>query len=110
MNRKKICPPSCCDMRGLLSFMILWLLKKKSMYGEEIATELEKMKGTKPSPGTIYPALKQLQSNCFIISHKEGRRIIYSLTEEGRRAINEAVDYFIEAFGCVFEERRKERI
>ncbi|MCL7414389.1 MAG: PadR family transcriptional regulator, partial [ANME-2 cluster archaeon] len=104
----KICPPSCCDMRGLLSFMVLWLLRKKSMYGEEIATELEKMKGNKPSPGTIYPALKQLQGNCLIISHKEGSKVIYSLTDKGRTAVNEAIDYFINAFGCILNESRKE--
>ncbi len=38
----EMCPPDCCDMRGMLSFMILWLLQKKPMYGDEIAQELGK--------------------------------------------------------------------
>ena len=84
--------------------MILWLLSKKSMYGEEMAKELGKRKGGKPTPGTIYPALKQLKNNGMITSHKEGRMIIYSLTEAGQKASQEAVDYFCSAFGPIFTE------
>ena len=98
----EMCPPSCCDMRGMLSFMILWLLQKKPMYGDEIALELGKMKGGKPTPGTIYPALKQLKEKGQITSRKEGRKVIYSLTGEGKKGVKEAVDYFCNAFGAVF--------
>ena len=97
-----VCPPSCCDMRGMLSFQVLWLLSKKTMYGDEIATELGKMKGGKPTPGTIYPALKQLKNNGLVTSHKDGRKVIYSLTEEGKVASKEAVEYFCNAFGPIF--------
>ena len=34
----------CCDMRGMLSFLILFLLSKKSMHGQEIAEEIGKRK------------------------------------------------------------------
>ncbi len=97
-----MCPPNCCDMRGMLGFMILWLLQKKSMYGEELAQELGKMKGGKPTPGTIYPALKQLKEKGQISSHKEGKKVIYSLTDEGHKGIKEAIEYFCQAFGPVF--------
>ena len=50
----------CCDMRGMLSFLILFLLSKKPMCGSELAKEIGKRKGETPSPGTIYPALKAL--------------------------------------------------
>jgi PadR family transcriptional regulator PadR len=91
-------------MRGMLSFLIMWLLSKKPMYGEEMAKELGKMKGGKPTPGTIYPALKQLQNNGMIVSHKDGRKVIYSLTESGQRVSKEAVEYFCSAFGPIFKE------
>ena len=45
-----------CDMRGMLSFTILWLLSKRPMYGQELAMEIGKRRGDKPNPGTIYPA------------------------------------------------------
>ncbi|MEE9459013.1 MAG: PadR family transcriptional regulator, partial [Candidatus Bathyarchaeia archaeon] len=50
-----------CEMKGFLSFIIMWLVNKKHMSGAEIALELEKRKGSKPSPGTIYPVLKDLK-------------------------------------------------
>jgi len=45
----------CCDMRGMLGFLILFLLSKKPMHGQELAEEIARRKGEKPSPGTIYP-------------------------------------------------------
>ena len=37
----------CCDMRGLLGFLILFLLSKKPMHGQELAADMltEKAKG-----------------------------------------------------------------
>jgi PadR family transcriptional regulator PadR len=72
----------CCDMRGMLGFLILFLLSKRSMHGQELADEIAKRKGEKPSPGTIYPALKSLRELGFIRSEeKEGKTIVYTLTE-----------------------------
>ena len=56
-------PAEMCDMRGMLSFMILWLLSTRPMYGQELATEIGKRRGDKPNPGTIYPALKDLSKS-----------------------------------------------
>ena len=68
----------CCNMRGMLGFLILFLLSKKPMHGQEIAGEIARRKGEKPSPGTIYPALKNLREMGFISSddEKEGKTIV----------------------------------
>ncbi len=106
----EICPPGCCDMRGMLSFLILWLLSKRSMYGDELASEIGKMKGGKPTPGTIYPALKQLKKSGAVSSRKEGRKVVYSLTEKGEKGALEALDYFCMAFGEIFEDYQRQRL
>ena len=49
------------DMKGFLSYIILWNLAKKRKNGIEISKDLEKRRGSKPSPGTLYPALKELK-------------------------------------------------
>ena len=98
------CPPDCCDMRGMLSFMILWLLSKKPMYGQELAKEIGKRKSSKPSPGTIYPALKELKKRKLIESTKKGRNIIYQITENGRKGFQLSYEYFFKAFGEIFQE------
>ena len=76
----------CCDMRGMLGFLILFLLSKKPMHGQELADEIARRKeGEKPSPGTIYPALKSLREMGFIRSdEKEGKTIVYS-NREGKK-------------------------
>jgi len=92
----------CCDMRGLLGFLILFLLSKKSMHGQEIAEEIAKRKGEKPSPGTIYPALKSLREMGFISEEKEGKTIIYNLTDKGKVALRNAKRRFARTFLGIF--------
>jgi len=97
-------PPGCCDMRGLLSFTILWLLTKRDMYGQELADELEKRRGTRPNPGTLYPALKELEKNGLVESCRDGKKRVYHLTEEGREGVIKACRYFCRAYGEIFQE------
>ncbi len=91
----------CCDMRGMLSFLILFILSKKPMHGQEIAREIYKRKGAKPSPGTIYPALKSLKEYGFIKEEEQGKIIIYSLTNHGRRALKVAKNQFCRTFSGI---------
>ena len=57
------------------------------MHGQEIADELAKRRGDKPSPGTIYPALKSLKYAGFLREEeKVGKTITYSLTPRGMKA------------------------
>jgi len=91
-------------MRGMLSFMLLWLLSKRAMYGQELADEIAKRKGEKPNPGTIYPALKDLKNRHLIQVRVQGRKTVYELTREGRTGVTEATIYFTRAFGEIFEE------
>jgi len=93
-----------CDMRGMLSFQILFFLSKKSMYGEEIAQELSKKRGEKPKAGTIYPALKDLKSKRLIKGEKKGKIIVYSLTHTGSKTVRYAKEYFRRCFGDIFKK------
>ncbi len=92
----------CCDMRGMLSFLILFLLSKKEMSGNELAKEIEKRKGEKPSPGTIYPALKSLRESKFIKETSSEKEIFYTLTEEGKSALKKAKTQFCKTFADIF--------
>lgn len=94
-----------CDMRGLLSFQVLWLLSKKPMHGNEIAEEIGNRRGHKPKAGTIYPALKELKDNGLIKGSKRGKTVTYSLTGEGRTELKRGVMYLCRSFGDIFQER-----
>ncbi|MGV8142374.1 MAG: PadR family transcriptional regulator [Candidatus Pacearchaeota archaeon] len=91
-----------CDMRGFLSFLILFIISKKTMCGQEISEELERRKGCKPSPGTIYPALKQLKENNLIKEKKDGKTISYTLTQEGKKVLEDSKMQFCRTFKDIF--------
>ena len=85
----------CCEMKGFLTYLMLWILRKEPMNGADIAKELEKRKGTTPSPGTIYPALKELKENGLIASDKKKR---YCLTKKGEKELENACGFFCKIF------------
>jgi PadR family transcriptional regulator len=94
-------------MRGMLGFLILFLLSKEPMHGQALADEIAKRKGEKPSPGTIYPALKNLREAGFIKEeeeeeeedkNKDGKTIVYSLTPRGEGALKIAKRRFTRTF------------
>ena len=87
-------------MKGFLSFLILWIVKDGARNGADIASELAKRKGAKPSPGTIYPALKELKDASLIIADDEKK---YSLTKKGKEELKKAT----EQFHCIFYDMRK---
>ena len=98
------CPPDCCDMRGLLTFQILWELDREEMNGQQIAEKIATRRGTKPTPGTIYPALKELKNGGLIEGEKIGRQIVYNLTPAGEKGLAESSRYFLQAFGDIAED------
>ena len=91
----------CCDMRGFLSFQILWLLSKREMCGEELAGEIGKRRGEKPKAGTIYPALKELKAKSFIRGKADGKMVVYTLTPTGKKAVAVAKARFVHSFGDI---------
>ena len=102
-------PMAHCKSKGFLSFLILWLVSKNSMTGAEIALELEKRKGKKPSPGTIYPVLKNMKEK-KLLSIDQNKR--YTLTGKGQDNLEVHLDAFIRTFydidemkSCCCEER-----
>jgi PadR family transcriptional regulator PadR len=94
-------PPACCDMRGMLSFLILHLLTKKRMYGAEIADEIARRKAERPNPGTLYPTLKQLEKRGLIESSREGNAKYYRITPTGKEGILQAKEFFVQAYGDI---------
>ena len=96
-------------MRGFLSFIVLRLISKKNMSGDEIREELAKRKGRKPSPGTIYPVLKALSENGFIQEIKgRGKTKRYRLTKKGNKELEIATRKFCEIFYDMEGEFKKQ--
>lgn len=99
--------PESIDMKGLLSFHVMWLLRQRSMCGEELIAELGKRRGDNPSPGTLYPALNKLKDEGLVKSEREGKKVVYSPTVKGIRDLDLAVRYFKNVYGEVFTGRAR---
>jgi len=85
----------CCKQKGHLSYIVMWILKKHKLNGAELATELEKRRGKRPSPGTVYPVLKDLRDKKMVVCDKEKR---YSLTALGKKEVGKACKHFCSMF------------
>ena len=79
-------PPRPRSRRGDIRLAVLTLLAEQPMHGYQIITELTERSGGmwRPSPGSVYPALQQLEDEGLVsVSEREGRRT-YVLTDAGR--------------------------
>lgn len=81
------------EFKGFLSFLILHEVSKKALAGEDLAKKIGRRKGTILTPGTIYPALKNLKANKLVVFEKQGRRKVYSLTKKGKSELE--TSYFL---------------
>lgn len=95
-------------MKGFLSFIVLVFISKKNMSGEEIREELKKRKGSKPSPGTIYPVLKSLSEKGLIQDISDGGKVkTYEITKKGQKELKVATKKFVGLFCDIKDEFQK---
>jgi DNA-binding PadR family transcriptional regulator len=75
--------------RGDVRLAILQLLDEQPMHGYQIMQELtERSSGVwRPSPGSIYPTLQQLEDEGLIRPEKQDGKNVYALTDEGRNEL-----------------------
>ena len=77
--------------RGDLKYVILDLIKEKPRYGYEVIRAIEEHSHGfyAPSPGVIYPTLQMLEEMGYVKSSQEDGKKIYTITEDGRRFLEE---------------------
>jgi len=80
--------------RGDVRAAILAVLVEQPMNGYQIIQEIANRSGGvwKPSPGSIYPTLQQLEDEGLVRVEADGGRRAYTLTDEGRSYVNEHAD------------------
>lgn len=89
---------------GLLQMQILWFLNQRESHGYELMKKLNEIKTTKITQGTLYPALQRLQELRLISSREKGRKIIYNLTERGKKTMKASCVDFCRTFHGIFED------
>lgn len=77
--------------RGDLKYALLELLRERPKHGYEMIKELEERAGGfyTPSAGAVYPTLQLLEDRSWVTSETQEGKKVYTITEEGRKALTE---------------------
>ncbi|MCX6815258.1 MAG: PadR family transcriptional regulator [Candidatus Aenigmarchaeota archaeon] len=89
---------------GMLQMQILWFLNRKPAHGYEIMETLNKIKTTKITQGTLYPTLQRLEELMLVKGKKDDRKIVYTITQEGRKVMNNVCNDFTRTFFGIFQD------
>lgn len=87
--------------KGTLELGILVLLRNRQRYGLEILEILEKRSGLFVTEGTLYPLMNRLKREGLLVSEwvesESGHpRKYYSLSKEGKKFVEQMIDYWKE--------------
>jgi DNA-binding PadR family transcriptional regulator len=80
--------------RGDVRLAILSVLAAESMNGYQIIQQIAERSGGawKPSPGSVYPTLQQLEDEGLVRARVDGDRRVVELTEAGREYVEANAD------------------
>lgn len=72
--------------RGDVRLAILFLLAEEPMHGYQMMQELSERSGGmwRPSPGSVYPTLQQLEDEGLIEAQETAGKRVFALTDSGR--------------------------
>ena len=95
--------------KGSLEMILMCIIGKKETYGYEIITELNKCASVLgyAKEGTVYPILYRLAEAGLLKTRvapsaaNGGSKKFYSLTDEGRRVLEEQLAFWKEFSDCV---------
>jgi DNA-binding PadR family transcriptional regulator len=79
-------------MFGYLKIFVLKELMKSNMSGYDLMGGFKRFKGSKPSPGTIYPLLSSLKASGLITVYPDGKKKIYGITPKGDALLKKLMD------------------
>ncbi len=75
--------------RIILKAMVLKIIGEKPTHGYDIIKEVERRTNGRwaPSPGSVYPALDDLEAKGWITCEEAERRKLYTITPKGKEAL-----------------------
>lgn len=94
---------------GLLQMQIMWLLSRKSTHGYDLMKTLTVLRGAPMTQGTLYPTMQRLEQLGLVEKERQDRKIIYHVTEKGKRIMNETCLAFVKTFYGIFHDYACER-
>ncbi len=77
-------------LRGLLKLLILKEIEKRESTGYELIKRIGSKISKEPSPGSVYPLLRELAGAGFLDFRIEGNKKLYSISDRGKAVLEEA--------------------
>ena len=72
---------------GLLKMWMLKITSEKEVSGYEIIKKVNELTGKKPSTGSVYPLLKTMQNEGWIVGKKLPNKTLYQITDAGKKVL-----------------------
>ncbi|GEM_PF-507491 len=89
---------------GMLQMQVLWFISHKPQHGYELMKTLNDIKKTKVGQGTLYPVLQKMEKQKLIKGVVDDTRIVYHITPEGKRIMEEGCADFSRTFFGIFQD------
>ena len=89
---------------GILQMQMLWLLSRKSSHGYDLMKNLNKIKSSKITQGTLYPTLNKLVNHGLVKREKVGRKIVYHVTDKGSTTMKTTCIDFCRTFYGIYQD------
>ena len=89
---------------GLLQMQVLWILSRKPCHGYELMKDLNVIKSTKITQGTLYPTLKRLVELRLIEVTEADNRKVYHTTDKGKKIMDQSCTDFTRTFFGIFHD------
>jgi DNA-binding PadR family transcriptional regulator len=74
-------------LAGLLKMWMLKITSEKEVSGYEIIKKVDELTGKKPSTGSVYPLLKTMQNEGWIVGKKLPSKTLYQITDAGKKVL-----------------------
>lgn len=75
------------EFRGLLKLLILNELENREATGYELIQRISNKVTKKPSPGSVYPILKEMAAHGILNCREDGSKKLYSLSPKGKELL-----------------------
>ena len=89
---------------GMLQMQVLWLLSRKPSHGYMLMKDLNGLKKTKVTQGTLYPTMQRLEDLGLVKGDEQKRKIVYHLTPRGKKVMTDACRDFSRTFFGIFND------
>ncbi len=89
-------------MKGFMGVFVLRELEQTERSGYDLMSAYAHSFGPRPSPGTMYPLLADLEKKHLVTVSKIGKRKIYHLTQEGKKFLASLMKEKQRSLGRIF--------